>query len=131
MGEDFITGGEFGRFRADHSAWRIEITKQIADGFYGVNQRLDAMNGRGRATAAKVDMVEAEVSRLSEHGCAQYDKHRETLETMVVPTLERVARPRVRDTWPMPAKVAAGGGGLAAIATLMQLVQRVLAHFGV
>jgi len=31
----------------------------------------------------------------------------------------------------MPAKVAAGGGGLAVIAAMIELIGRVLAHFGV
>jgi hypothetical protein len=131
MGDDYITAGEWGRFRADHSQWRIEIARQINDGFTGVNARLDQMNGRARDTAAGLEVVEADLSRLTQHGCAQYEKHRETLETVVVPTLARVARPRVWDEWHPAAKVGASVGGFALLATLMELVGRVLAHFGI
>ena len=131
MGDDFITGGEFGRFRADHTAWRIEITKQIGDGFAGVCKRLDDMNGRGRETAAKVDMVEAEVSRLAEHGCAQYETHRDTLQALVAPKLERVERAMPWAEWHPAVKVGAGVGGLTVFAALLELAGRVLAHFGI
>jgi hypothetical protein len=76
-------------------------------------------------------VVEADLSRLTQHGCAQYEKHRETLETVVVPTLARVARPRAWDEWHPAAKVGASVGGFALLATLMELVGRVLAHFGI
>ena len=131
MADDYITSGEFGRFRADHSAWRVEITKQIGDGFSGINQRLDAMNGRGRETAAGLAVVQADVERLTEHGCAQYDKHREVLETVVVPSLSKVSKKRMWEDWHPAAKAGAGVGGFAALATLLELVRQILQHFGI
>ena len=131
MGDDFITGGEFGRFRADFTNWQVEIRRQMADGFAGTHERLDDINGRGRTNSEAIRVLETEVHSLTEHGCAQYEKHRETLETVVVPTLARVARPRVWDEWHPAAKVGASVGGFALLATLMELVARVLAHFGI
>lgn len=132
MADEYITGGEFGRFRADHTQWRIEIAKQISDGFSGINKRLDDMNGRGRETAARVEIVEADVERLMQHGCAQYDHHRDTLEQLVVPKLNHVEQ-RVRpwDDWHPAAKVAGGVGGFAVLATFLELVRQVLQHFGI
>lgn len=132
MTDEYITGGEFGRFRADHSAWRIEITKQISDGFNGVNRRLDDMNGRGRDTAAKVEIVEADIERLMTHGCAQYEQHRESIEKVIVPQLAQVvARGRIWDNWHPAAKVAGGVGGFAALAAFLELVRQILQHFGI
>ena len=118
MSDDFITGGEFGRFRADHSAWRIEIGKQITDGFAGVHSRLDAMNGRGRETAAKVEIVEADVERLMVHGCGQYEKHRAILEGGTVEG--GVSKKR-------QAVTAAGAG--AGVVGLIEMARAVVTHF--
>lgn len=129
--DDYITGGEFGRFRADHTAWRVEITKQIADGFAGIYRRLDDMNGRGRETAAKVDVVEADVERLMTHGCAQYETHRDTLQALVVPKLDRVGRPMPWADWHPAAKATAGVTGFAVLAAFLELVRQILQHFGI
>ena len=118
MGDDFITGGEFGRFRADHSAWRIEIGKQITDGFAGVHSRLDAMNGRGRETAAKVEIVEADVERVMVHGCGQYERHRDILEGG---TVEGGVSKRQQ------VGIAAGTG--AGLVGVIEIVRAVVLHF--
>jgi hypothetical protein len=118
MADDYVTTGEFGRFRADQAQWRGEIAKQITDGFSGIHTRLDAMNGRGRDTAAKVDIVEADVERVMKHGCGQYERHLEVLgDTSVAET--GVSKKK-------QVGIAAGTG--AGIVGFIELMRAVVTH---
>jgi hypothetical protein len=129
MADEYITGGEFGRFRADFTAWRAEIAKQMTDGFAGVHSRLDDINGRGRKNSEDIRVMEAELHNLVENGCAQYNDHRKLLDDVVVPA---VSRPKVLwENWHPAAKVGAGAGGFVGLATFIELFDRLLKHWGI
>ena len=130
MADEFLTSGEFGRFRIDLTAWRAEIAKQIADGFTGVHSQLDDINGRGRRNSEQIAVLHTEVQNLTDHGCAQYEEHRKVLTDGVIPKLDQIEPTGCRE-WHPVAKGAAGVGGFAALATLMELFARILRHFGI
>jgi hypothetical protein len=129
MDGEFLTTGEFGRFRADFTQWQAELRRQMFEGFQGTHTRLDDINGRGRKNSEAIAVLESEVRNLTDHGCAQYDEHRKVLTEVVVPSLEKRSTPW--SEWHPAAKVGAAGGGFAVLAALMEIFGRILAHFGV
>jgi len=126
--DEFVSGAEFGRFRADFQAFQNRLEERLDHGFVGMNNRLDALNGRTRnseqniavierrlgAIEAEDSYIEKTVEDIKSHGCAQLEKHEAVVETL---------------GWSSRKKVAAAGGlvGLGALIwpALQQIAQAV------
>jgi hypothetical protein len=125
---EMITAGEFGRFREDLSSWQDRLVGQLGDGFKGVHDRLDELNGRTRKNSeglAEVivrqehfEPVVDRIQSIQEHGCAQIDAHRAMLATGDV-----VLGP---PAWDSRKKAIVGGGLIAGGAALWPVLQGIL-----
>lgn len=123
MAEDFVTGAEFGRWRADHQAFQARLDSRLDAGFGGINERLDTLNGRTRKNSEDIVVLDQKVLGIATRGCGKYQEHSEALESVVVKS------GGFRD-WHPVAKAGAGAGVFAVLATLMEIVNRLLQHFG-
>jgi hypothetical protein len=73
MADDFVTGGEFSRWRSDFQAFQSRLDERLDSGFAGINDRLDRLNGRQRVS-------EEALARIQAGGCGQLAQHRELLQ---------------------------------------------------
>lgn len=64
MADDFVTTGEFGRFREDFRAFQDRLEERLTVGFGGINDRLDKLNGRVRKN-------EESLTSIHSGGCAR------------------------------------------------------------
>ena len=115
--QDFVTGPEFGRFRADFQAFQDRIEQRIEHGFTGINARLDLLNGRTRSAEQTIAVVErrlmaiesedgaieATIEQIQQHGCGKLGTHEMVLREL---------------GW-TPQKKAAVAGGLVTTGALM------------
>lgn len=132
MGDDMITGAEFGRFRVDFSAWQDRLETRLSEGFAGVHNRLDELNGRTRkntenlmvldAKVARLEPIETHVMEIQSKGCAQFEAHRALMSPAEIAEEER-------PKWPRRRQVAAGGGLVGAGVLLTKLVDIIYQHF--
>jgi hypothetical protein len=128
MSEDYITGSEFGRWRSDHQAFQARLDSRLDAGFDGINERLDTLNGRTRKNSEDLVVLDQKVLHIAARGCGKYGEHKDVIEAIAARD-PSVARPGWQD-WHPAAKIGAGAGGFAVLATLMEMVNRLLQHFG-
>jgi hypothetical protein len=127
MSDDFITGAEFGRWRLDHQAFQARLDSRLDAGFDGINERLDTLNGRTRKNSEDIVALDQKVLHVATRGCAKYGEHKDAIEAIVAK--EVVTSGGFKD-WHPVAKVGAGAGGFAIIAAMMEIINRMLQHFG-
>lgn len=122
MTDEYVTSGEFGRWRADFRESMGRLDQRLDAGFKGVHDRLDDLNGRTRKNSEWIVGVEAKVDHVLQDGCAQLSAHRRLLESS--PLDEGGA---ARQHWARDKRTYGGIGlGGAAVALLYELAQ--LAH---
>lgn len=80
MAEDNVSGAEFGRWRQDFSAFQDRLESRLNDGFTGVHDRLDELNGRTRKNSEAVVALDMRVTAIQSTGCGQFQAHRAVLE---------------------------------------------------
>ena len=112
MGDDNVTGAEFGRWRSDFAAFQDRLESRLSMGFGQINARLDELNGRTRKNSEGLGVLDARVSSIQEQGCAQIHAHRELVTE--ASALAAPAPSRKRD-----AAMAGGGAGLFVIFDLI------------
>jgi hypothetical protein len=92
----FVSSEEFAHFRDDIKEMRRALEKQIEVGFGGINARLDSLNGRTRSAEQTIAVVErrlqaiesddrsieAVVTDIKTHGCAQLETHETVLREL-------------------------------------------------
>ena len=123
--EEFVTGAEFGRFRADFQAFQNRLEERLDHGFGGMNTRLDALNGRTRGAEQNIAVIgrrleaiesedraiEATVGQIQLHGCAQLAQHEAAVETL---------------GWSKQKKAAAAGGLVGLGALMWPAIQQLI-----
>lgn len=127
MADDMITGAEFGRFRADFAAWQDRHERMTTEGFKGVHDRLDTLNGRVRTAetelalvverAGRIDTINEAVTEIHDKGCAQYAAHRDVLE--------EIAPDSVKPKILTKRNAAIGGVGLGAGLLTVPVIQEI------
>jgi hypothetical protein len=92
MVDDFVTTGEFSRWRADFQGFQARLNDQLHDGFTGIHARLDQLNGRTRqnsemiaSSATELELVKEDIDLIRDRGCAQLASHRATLAGALAP----------------------------------------------
>ena len=135
--QEYITAAEFGRWRTDFIAFRAELSVQLRDGFKGLADRLDDINGRGRENATAIEVlisrldgvdrddgsIKATVQDIQQHGCAKLREHGSVVQAL------QNGGDDVPERWPRRKQVAIGGGLLAGGAGLWELIHAALDHF--
>lgn len=113
MDQEFVTAGEFGRWRQDFQAFQARLDDRLESGFGGLNTRLDDLNGRTRKQAEAIVALDVRVSEIASHGCGQLEAHRAAMDA-VAETRGGSRRPYV-----------IGGGIVAGIAAVAEIVKAV------
>lgn len=93
MADEYVTSGEFGRWRTDFAAYQTReadhlesmerrIVAHIDARVDGIDQRLDELNGRTRKNSEAIIALDSQVEAIATHGCGQLAVHRQTLAEM-------------------------------------------------
>lgn len=82
MPDEFVTSGEFGRWRADFQAFQERLDERLDTGFSGLNHRLDDLNGRTRKNSEAIVALDSRVENIRQSGCSQVRSHRSTLDKL-------------------------------------------------
>lgn len=112
MSGDYLTIGEFDRFRADLGGRLDRLEEKIDTGFLN-------LNGRTRNQAEAIVALDAKILHISSRGCARYDEHREAINTMLG-SGEGLSKTK-------QAGIAAGAG--AGLIGLIEIAKLAAAHF--
>ena len=113
MSDEFITSGEFSRWRSDFQGFQERLDERLDAGFGGLNHRLDDLNGRTRKNAEAIIALDSRVENIRTSGCSQVKAHRNTLD--------RIASP---EKWHKDKRVWVGGAGGASIVAALYEVAR-------
>lgn len=113
--QEFITGGEFGRWRTSYEADQTRLQAMISEGFVGIHGRLDLINGRVRVNSE-------DIARIQAGGCGRLAQHEAALAAMGEPPITP-ARMKTSE-WKNAGKV---GGISAAVIGLVELGKAILA----
>lgn len=121
MSDDVVTGGEFGRWRADFAAFQERLDERMDRGFGGLNSRLDDLNGRTRKNAEAIVALDGRIDAIATHGCGQLEAHRAVMEAN-----GPEGKPWHRDkrTW------VGTGVGAGVIAVLYEIISTLHAYIG-
>ncbi|MCX6551184.1 MAG: hypothetical protein NTY02_09310 [Acidobacteria bacterium] len=136
--DDFVTGAEFGRFRADFSSYQTReaalleamegrIVTHIDARVDGIDDRLDILNGQTKKNSEAVAVHTEQILAIQVRGCGQLAAHRGTLESLRpdpdVPDL----KPWHRDkrTW---TGTGMGIAGVTVLYSLARLFEAVTQH---
>jgi hypothetical protein len=116
MADDYVTSGEFGRWRSDFAAFQDRLQEQLRDGFSGVNERLDISNGRTRKNEQEIATLQERTSRMA---CVEHA----TRTAEIAKSLERIesqgGASSLVSGWSGKKKVAAAGiGSVGALGVL-------------
>lgn len=65
---EYLTVGEFERWREGFHEWQVELKNDLASGFDGINDRLDKLNDRTRKNSEDIVAVR-------EGGCKRFRQH--------------------------------------------------------
>lgn len=87
MDQEYVTSGEFGRFRSDFSAYQgreaalLEamegrIVAHIDNRVDGVDARLDILNGQTKRNSEAVATHAEKIAGIETRGCGQFAAHR-------------------------------------------------------
>ena len=119
MSDEFITSGEFARWRSDFQAFQGRLDGRLDKGFDGLNDRLDDLNGRTGENAKAIIALDSRVENIRTSGCSQVKAHRNTLD--------RIASP---EKWHQDKRVWVGGaGGASIVAALYEIAKAVQAAY--
>jgi hypothetical protein len=122
--QDAVSAGEFGRWRSDFQAFQARLDERLDAGFGGMNDRLDDLNGRTRKNSEAISVLDERVNSIRVSGCAQLSAHRAVMDEVPL-----AVRKTWRD-WHPAAKAGAGVGVGAGLIAVVELINRLLAHFG-
>ena len=114
MSDDFVTSGEFGRWRSDFQAFQERLDERLDRGFSGVNHRLDDLNGRTRKNSEAIVSLDQRIDSIRNGGCGQLRAHQKLLGTDAPK-----ARWRDRRVW------FGGGVGAALIAAMYEMAKAI------
>ena len=114
MSEEYITSGEFGRWRGDFQAFQERLEERLNEGFHGINHRLDELNGRTRRNSESIVALDSRVENIRHSGCARLHYHEKALALGATPP---TARWKDKRLW------VGGGVGAAIITTIYEGVR--------
>lgn len=115
--DDMVTIREWERFRDDLDRRFSDLWERIEPRFDGLDQKFVDLNGRTRKQAEAIIALDAQVSAIAKRGCAQYERHREFIESVSGPGVSR--RQQIA--------VAAGSG--AGFVGVIEVVKMAMQHF--
>ena len=131
MDQEYVTSGEFGRFRSDFSAYQgreaalLEamegrIVSHIDARVDGVDARLDLLNGQTKRNSEAVAVHAEKIAGIETRGCGQLAAHRALAWPQSTDSPDgATSRPWHRDR-----RTYAGGGlAMAGVAALYSLVR--------
>lgn len=85
-GDDVITGGEFGRFRADFNARMGEVSDRMGEfsdrmdaRFDPIDQKFADLDGRTRTQAEAIVALDTRVATIASRGCGKYEEHQQVI----------------------------------------------------
>ena len=117
MTDEFITSGEFSRWRHDFQEFQGRLDDRLDKGFDGLNHRLDDLNGRTRKNSEAIIALDSRVENIRMSGCSQLTRHQNTLDIVAQP-----------EKWHKDKRVWMGGaGGASIIAALYEVARAVRA----
>jgi hypothetical protein len=120
MSDEFITGGEFGRWRQDFQSFQERLDERLDRGFGGLNNRLDELNGRTRKNSEAIVSLDTRVENIRTSGCQNLKAHQTTLA--------KIGPPQQR--WHSDKRLWFGSAaGASVIALLYEVAQAVHAYF--
>ena len=117
MPDDFITSGEFSRWRSDFQEFQGRLDERLDKGFDGLNHRLDDLNGRTRKNSEAIIALDSRVENIRTSGCSQVAAHKKTLDRIT----PQPHRKRDKRVW------LGGAGGASLIAALYEVARAVRA----
>ncbi len=119
MSDEFITGGEFGRWRQDFQGFQERLDERLDRGFGGLNNRLDELNGRTRKNSEAIVSLDSRAENIRTGGCSPVKTHQAALAKMTLP----------RERWHKDRRLWFGSAaGASVIALLYEVAQAVHAY---
>ncbi len=119
MSDEFITGGEFGRWRQDFQSFQVRLDERLERGFGGLNDRLDDLNGRTRKNSEAIVALDSRVENIRTSGCQNLKSHQAALTKLAVPPQQ----------WHKDKRLWFGSAaGASAIAAIYEVAQAIHAY---
>ena len=119
MSDEFITSGEFSRWRADFQGFQERLDERLDSGFDGMNHRLDELNGRTRRNSEAIIALDSRVENIRHSGCARLASHQKA----------RALGAAAPTSWHKDKRIWFGvGGGASVIAVLYEAAQALHAY---
>lgn len=116
-GDDVITGGEFGRFRADFNARMGEFSDRMDARFDAIDGKFADLNGRTRKQAEAIVALDTQIVQIAARGCGRYEEHQQAITLLA----ESGGLSRKKQ-----AGIAAGSG--AGLVGVIEIIKLALQH---
>lgn len=129
MADDYITGGEFARWRTEEQEFRRGVTGDLKEllglvrtqngRLYKAENCIDVIRREIEAIKSEDGAIQRTVESIQRDGCHQYEKHADVVATLdgagVLPNTNGHARPAFRLPSLSPKQKAAAGVGIGAL----------------